>query len=362
MSQQVPDRRALLVRALLRHPNLDPRAVTAVAGREGLGGGIGDQGTSFGPFQLHQGGAYPAAAPQNPQAAQQWAWSPQGLEYALSGIEKVAGGLRGRSAISNIVKRFERPANPGAEIAGAVSSYGGQVDQTAGKLETLRQTYGNWTNALGALSQSNIMPQPEEPAHQLAINLFNAAAPNARSVALLQNLGGIASKAARSAMEEIPLASKLIGQLPASGGPIDVRMDHKDLISPNVVPVIQAAEKFLGTPYLWGGADPRKGFDCSGFVQYLYRQEGIDLPRTTYEQVKKGTPIHNPKQLQPGDIVFFSKGGDVHHEGLYIGHGQFIHAPHTGDHVRISSLSEPYYQQQFLMGRRVLNQGGGQAL
>ena len=110
--------------ALQQYPGLDPNAVIAVSRAEGLGGGIGDQGTSFGPFQLHQGGAYPSWAPQNPAAAQAWAWSPAGLKYALGGINNVASGLRGGSAIANIVKRFERPADPTGEIARAASYLG----------------------------------------------------------------------------------------------------------------------------------------------------------------------------------------------------------------------------------------------
>lgn len=109
---------------LAKYPNLDPRAVLAIATHEGLGGGIGDQGTSFGPFQLHEGGAYPSTAPQSPQAAQEWAWSPAGIDYALSRIANVAGGLKGAPAIEAISTRFERPANPAAEIADAEAHYG----------------------------------------------------------------------------------------------------------------------------------------------------------------------------------------------------------------------------------------------
>lgn len=128
-----PVSNAGLVRAALaRYPNLDPQAVLAIAAHEGLGGGIGDQGTSFGPFQLHQGGAYPSSAPQSAQAAQQWAWSPAGLNYALSRIASVAGGLKGLPAISAISTRFERPANPAAEIADAARHYGLPASAAAG--------------------------------------------------------------------------------------------------------------------------------------------------------------------------------------------------------------------------------------
>jgi hypothetical protein len=103
-----------------RRRNLDPNAVLAVARQEGLGGGVGDQGTSFGPWQLHAGGALPAGI-RNPQ---QWAWSPAGINYALDRIAGVAAGKRGQAAVQAIVTGFERPANPGREIAGASRAYG----------------------------------------------------------------------------------------------------------------------------------------------------------------------------------------------------------------------------------------------
>lgn len=109
------------------HPKaqLDPRAVLGIAAHEGLGGGIGDNNTSFGPFQLHLGGAFPMAAPHStPAQAQAYATSPAGIDYALSRIASVAGGLRGLPAITAISTRFERPANPQAEIQDAAAHYG----------------------------------------------------------------------------------------------------------------------------------------------------------------------------------------------------------------------------------------------
>jgi hypothetical protein len=104
--------------------NLDPRAVLAVASQEGLGGGIGDNGSSFGPWQLHIGGALPkSVAAKGAQYAQAWAWSPPGINYALDQIAKVAGGLTGDAAIQAIVSHFERPLKPGSEIAGAERGY-----------------------------------------------------------------------------------------------------------------------------------------------------------------------------------------------------------------------------------------------
>lgn len=104
--------------------------------------------------------------------------------------------------------------------------------------------------------------------------------------------------------------------------------------SANTGDVVSYAMKFLGTPYVWGGTSP-SGFDCSGFVQYVYSHCGVGLPRTSESQMGQGNSVPRD-QLQPGDLVFFRSGG---HVGIYVGGGSYIHAPHTGDVVKISSLS-----------------------
>ena len=101
--------------------------------------------------------------------------------------------------------------------------------------------------------------------------------------------------------------------------------------------VVGVAMQYLGTPYVWGGASP-SGFDCSGFVMYVYAQIGVSLPHSSYAQYGYGSPV-SMSQLQPGDLVFFDGLG---HVGIYVGGGSFIHAPHTGDVVKISSLSGWY--------------------
>jgi cell wall-associated NlpC family hydrolase len=98
--------------------------------------------------------------------------------------------------------------------------------------------------------------------------------------------------------------------------------------------VVSAALSQLGVPYQWGGSSPGQGFDCSGLVMWAYAQVGVSLPHNAAAQHAMGTPVSRA-DLQPGDIVFFFGDG---HDGIYIGGGQFVHAPHTGDVVKISNL------------------------
>jgi len=111
--------------------------------------------------------------------------------------------------------------------------------------------------------------------------------------------------------------------------------------------VVGIAMQYLGTPYVYGGASP-SGFDCSGFVMYVFNQIGVSLPHNAAAQYGYGMPVSRD-QLQPGDLVFFNGLG---HVGIYIGGGQFIHSPHTGDVVKISSLSG-WYSSTWVGARRL---------
>jgi len=112
---------------------------------------------------------------------------------------------------------------------------------------------------------------------------------------------------------------------------------------PEVVPI---ALRYLGVPYRWGGASP-SGFDCSGFVMYVYGRIGISLPHYVSWQYRYGRAVSRA-QLKPGDIVFFSG-----HNGIYIGGGRFVHSPHTGDVVKISSIWDSWYQSSWVGARRL---------
>ncbi len=113
--------------------------------------------------------------------------------------------------------------------------------------------------------------------------------------------------------------------------------------------VVAIAERYLGIPYVYAGASPSGGFDCSGLVMYVFAQVGISLPHYAASQYGYGMPV-SKDQLQAGDLVFFDGLG---HVGIYVGGGNFIHAPHTGDVVKISSLSESWYTENYVGARRI---------
>ena len=110
---------------------------------------------------------------------------------------------------------------------------------------------------------------------------------------------------------------------------------------------VAIAEQYLGVPYVWGGASP-SGFDCSGLTMYVYAQLGVSLPHNAAAQYGMGTPVPR-SDLEPGDLVFFDGLG---HVGIYVGGNSFIHAPHTGTVVQISSLSG-WYSSEYVGARRI---------
>ena len=124
-------------------------------------------------------------------------------------------------------------------------------------------------------------------------------------------------------------------------------------LSPLPNAIIRTAKNYIGVPYLWGGTTPA-GFDCSGFVQYVFKQNGITLNRTVATQFQHGKAISR-SNLQPGDLVFFQNTytTGLSHIGIYIGNGEFIHASGSQG-VIISSLSNSYWNSHYHSARRVL--------
>jgi cell wall-associated NlpC family hydrolase len=169
------------------------------------------------------------------------------------------------------------------------------------------------------------------PGTQLLVGLARAAHPAAQTSNAAVVLGLPQLPAAQASMTGVPVLLESAVAMNTLGGQ-----------------AVALAYSFLGVPYVWGGETPR-GFDCSGLTMYVYGQLGIRLGHYTGFQYYQGRRVPRD-QLQPGDLVFFhaSASGVPGHEGMYVGNGSFIHAPHTGDVVKISSLYETRYALSYV--------------
>lgn len=129
-------------------------------------------------------------------------------------------------------------------------------------------------------------------------------------------------------------------------------------VSTRASDLVVNALSFLGVKYRYGGDSARSGFDCSGFVRYIYQETlGLVLPHNAAEQAREGEKI-SESQLRPGDLVFFNTlRRAFSHVGIYIGNGQFIHSPRPGQAVRIEDLDAPYWAKRFDGARRILTRG-----
>ena len=117
--------------------------------------------------------------------------------------------------------------------------------------------------------------------------------------------------------------------------------------------LVSRAMKYLGTPYRYGGTSPKTGFDCSGFVYYLYGAVfGQRIPRMPHDMVREGTPVVRG-DLMRGDLVFFGHRGTFTHMGIYIGNDHFVHATHRGSPVMVTHLDANYYRTRYMMAVRL---------
>lgn len=117
--------------------------------------------------------------------------------------------------------------------------------------------------------------------------------------------------------------------------------------------LVSRAMNYLGTPYRYGGTSPQTGFDCSGFVYYLYGAVfGQRIPRMPHDMVRQGTPVAR-SDLQRGDLVLFGHRGTFTHIGIYAGNDQFVHATHRGSPVMVTNLDADYYRQRYITAVRL---------
>lgn len=121
--------------------------------------------------------------------------------------------------------------------------------------------------------------------------------------------------------------------------------------------VLFRAIALVGTPYRWGGNTPSGGFDCSGLVDYIYRNAAdMTLPHSSREMAGlSGEKVRKMADLASGDLVFFNGGSGISHVGVYVGKGRFVHAPNSGGTVRLDDIDGPYWRDHFVYGRRLLN-------
>jgi cell wall-associated NlpC family hydrolase len=149
-------------------------------------------------------------------------------------------------------------------------------------------------------------------------------------------------------------------QAPVRTPPRSVRATHPWPVLPPADPaaanaVLMRAISLVGTPYRYGGNTPDGGFDCSGLVNYVFRDMlDLRLPRSSHDLANWQGPPVDESQLVAADLVFFGTAGDVSHVGIYVGEGRFVHAPSTGGTVRLDRLDGPYWRDHYSGARRVL--------
>ena len=250
----------------------------------------------------------------------------------------------GASSLGDLIERIDsanRIADEDARIAAEVKQYRNEV-QTRQQALVKAQADQEKVVAERAAQRASVQSQlAERQALYSSIKDQIAqleAAERARQARLAAQARAAAKKQ-QSAPAPAPAPAPSSSSGGASGSSAPPPATHSSVVS--------IALQYLGVPYVWGGASP-SGFDCSGLTMYAYAKVGVYLPHNAAMQYGMGTPVSR-SQLAPGDLVFFS---GLSHVGMYIGGGRFVHAPHTGDVVKISSLSEYWYAATYVGARR----------
>ncbi|HEX2045764.1 MAG TPA: NlpC/P60 family protein [Gaiellaceae bacterium] len=285
------------------------------------------------------------------------------VQLYTSGEPETVEVLLGATSFSDLLDRIDtasRIAVEDARIAGEVERYEGEVERRGRELEEARAEQEEVVERRAA-QRAEIQDQLAER-QRLYESIEGEierlrAAEQARQARLAEQAREEAAAAQRPEADGSGQATASQPKQPApapeptpgpapSPPPAPAPSPPAGPGHPEVVPI---ALRYLGIPYRWGGASPSTGFDCSGFVMYVYGKIGISLPHHAASQYAYGRPVAR-SQLVPGDIVFFNGLG---HNGIYVGGGRFVHSPHTGDVVKISSLYDSWYASTWVGARRL---------
>ena len=275
----------------------------------------------------------------------------------MSGVsDSTIDVLLGARSLDDVINRLDtanRTSAEDAQILSAVKRFRGQVAQRGRVLAQARHAQERVV-ARRAAAKAEIEHGLADRRSLLASikdEIVQLKAQEARRQAELRREAQ-ARIAAQLAQQRARLANTVIGATaqaptPTAGTPDSVvTAVPPSRLGSSVVSVAMAQ---LGKPYVWATAGPDT-FDCSGLVVYAFAQFGVSLPHFTNSLFALGVYVSRD-QLQPGDLVFFDNLG---HMGIYIGGGQFIHAPHTGDVVKISSMNDGWYAATYVGARRIL--------
>jgi peptidoglycan DL-endopeptidase CwlO len=258
--------------------------------------------------------------------------------------------LLGAQSIDDLLNRLdavERVSAQDARVLGEVKTFRAAVIQRKGKLERAQKEQVQVV-ADKASQRDSIEGQLAERERLLSSIRDQIASLEAAERRRQERLAAQARARFLSAQQQAQAApveapQELTQGLPADDAPIVPNAPDSQYGG-----VVGTAMQYLGVPYRWGGADP-SGFDCSGFSMYVYAKHGVSLPHHAASQYGLGVPVDRGA-LQAGDLVFFNGLG---HMGIYIGGDQFIHAPHSGDVVKISSLNDSWYARTWVGARRI---------
>jgi cell wall-associated NlpC family hydrolase len=306
------------IRKAAKAAGADPAALLATALTESGArlGAVGDQASghpSYGPWQMRS--QVGALGSHSPAWANSYAAAlNRAQEFKRLGVH----GGKGAAAV-------QRPADP--------SGYALKVQAN---LAEARRLLGS---AAPRVPVPGRQAQPTAPAFEQPDLVGNS---------LIQSILSQNAELAGIPEIQLPVATPIAPRAKPAPVKVEKSAQGTGAVPSTGAAIVEVARKYLGTKYVWGGANPKTGFDCSGLLQWAAAQSGIKIPRTTYQQVKAGKPVA-PNQLQPGDAVFFANRGDVHHVGIYVGAGKFIQAPRTGDVVKISTLAD---RKDFVAARR----------